>query len=202
MKKYIQIFSLAVFVILLMNSCVNGEIKKLAKAAGNTMIARSYSAEDKLRAKYDSTLHDPEISLSITTNVLKLKTTSNEMCDYIDSDLYATIRLAGGENSFYKGYSSQNTSASTDYFITKGSGNKLQRKLLSYYSGLQEMAPDIASDSLKKTLIELRNPMFSQIHFHRAKMDAVNDLLNKYKDDVRNNESVCLQYILKNGRKK
>ena len=124
------------------------------------------------------------------------------MCEYIDSDLYATIRLAGGEGSFYKGYSSNNTTASTDYFITQGNGKKLQKKLLSYYLGLRDICPELVSDSISKTIIALKNPNFTQLHFHKATLDAVNDLLNKYKVDIRNNERACLMHMLKVERKK
>ena len=158
--------------------------------------------DNKLKVVYDSVYHNPELSASIGANVLKLKNVSNEMYDYIDSDLSATIRLAGGEDSFNQGYSSGNNKVPTDYFISQGNGQKFQEKMLGYYSALQEIAPGQFADSLKNAITELKDPEFSQSHFHEVPLMAVNTILNKYKNDVRNNELACLRHLIKSGVRK
>ena len=87
--------------------------------------------------------------------------------------------------------------ALNNFFITQENGGKLQKKLLAYYTNLSKTAPSQVADSLRISISEIKNPEFCSLHFHSIALIQATIVLNKFKNDVFNNELQTLRVYLK-----
>lgn len=208
LKIFIHIGLLSFIALPLLNSC--SDLKRSVDAAlsirkdidsANQIIKQfekeEFDRKNPLKSDYDSIINNPKVYASIIPKTLQLQKNS----EVIRLSLDSVIRG-------FKLYSEQidssdsidfNTSVSNSYFIKSGNSIKVKNALKAYYNLLSEIAPVECKSIINHDLIEIERGDFIKSSFEDVPYLAVITILNKYQNDIKDEEKAVLNALKKDA---